>query len=200
MLTPPFQSETSTLVIDRADRCGLFFSSLCVWHCLALPTVISSIPAFVVTEGSTIPLLQIAALSWSSLLAISAVTAGFRVHRSRGVVTMAIAGVTLQLGSAWMGPCECVSVSSVVHASDCPCRELCGWMASECQYVAMATPAVLSAFFSTAWMSPIGAILLVITHLRNWQLRKIRKLSERRVTANGGWMSSCDSLRSSGGR
>ena len=36
MLTQTFHSETSTLVIDRADRCGLFFSSLCVLHCIAL--------------------------------------------------------------------------------------------------------------------------------------------------------------------
>ena len=175
MLTPTFQSETSTLVIDRADRCGLFFSGLCLLHCLVLPTVISSIPLFVVTESSATPLLQIAAFSLSSLLAISAVSAGFRIHRSYSVFTLAIAGVALQLGSAWIGACECATASSVVHAVDCPCRELCGWMASECQYVATTT-VVSSAFFSTAWMSPIGAILLVIAHLRNWQLRKIRKL------------------------
>ena len=72
MLTPTFQSETSTLVIDRADRCGLFFSGLCLLHCLVLPTVISSIPVLVVTESSTTNLLQIAASSLSSFLAIVA--------------------------------------------------------------------------------------------------------------------------------
>lgn len=200
MLTPTFQSETSTLVIDRADRCGLFFSGLCLLHCLVLPTVISSIPVLVVTESSTTNLLQIAASSLSSFLAISAVGAGYRVHRSRGIVTLAIAGVALQLGSAWWQSCQCASLPRTVHAADCPCRELCGWMASECRYVATTTPAVWSAFFSIAWMSPIAAILLVMAHLRNWQLRRIRKLSESRLTANGDWISSCDSLRSSGGR
>ena len=200
MLTQTFRSETSTRVIDHADRCGLFFSSLCVLHCLVLPTVISSIPVFVVTESSTTPMLQIAASSLSSLLAISAVGAGFRVHRSRSVVTLAIAGVALQLGSTWLQSCQCGSMPMTVHAADCPCRESCGWMVSECKYVATSTPEVATAILSTSWMSPIGAILLVIAHLRNWQLRKIRKLSERRVTANGDWISSCDSLRSSGGR
>lgn len=176
MITQTFHSETSTLVIDRADRCGLFFSSLCVLHCLVLPTVISLIPVFVLTVLSTTPLLQIAAFSLSSLLAVSAVGAGYRVHRSRSVVTLAIAGVALQMGSAWLQSCQCASLPSTVHAADCPCREFCGWMASECKYLATTTPAVSTAFFSMAWMSPIGAILLVIAHLRNWQLRKTHEL------------------------
>ncbi len=172
MLTQTFRCETSTLDIDRADRCGLFLSSLCALHCLVLPTVISSIPAFLITESSTTPMLQIVASSLSSLLAMSAVGAGYRVHRSRGIVTLAIAGVALQLGSTWLQSCQCGSTPMTVHAADCPCRESCGWMVSECKYVATSTPVVSSAILSTSWTSPIGAILLVIAHLRNWQVRK----------------------------
>ena len=176
MLTQALHSETSALVIDRADRWGLFVSSLCVLHCLVLPAVISSIPLIVVTKSSTTPLLQITAFSLSSLLAIRAVVPGYRLHRSGSVASLAIAGVALQMGSAWMQSCPCSSLPSTVHAADCPCRESCGLRASECKYVLTTTPAVSPAFFSMAWMSPIGAILLLIAHLRNWQLRKTHKL------------------------
>lgn len=171
-----FRPEASTLVIDRADRCGLIFSSLCVLHCLVLPTAISFTPVFTRTELSTTPELQIAVFSVSSLVAVSAVSAGYRFHRSRSVLTLAIAGVALQMGSAWLQSCQCASLTSTVHAADCPCSELCSWMASGCKYVATTTPAVSTAFFSLAWMSPIGAILLVIAHLLNWQLRKTQQL------------------------
>ncbi len=46
MLIQTFHSDASTFVVDRADRCGLLFSSLCVLHCLVLPTVISLTPVF----------------------------------------------------------------------------------------------------------------------------------------------------------
>ncbi|MBL8819972.1 MAG: MerC domain-containing protein [Planctomyces sp.] len=176
MLNQTLHSETETLVIDRADRCGLLFSGLCVLHCLALPTVISLIPVLTLTELSTSPVLQIAAFSLSSFFAVRAVSTGYRLHRSGSVVTLAIAGVALQMGSAWLQSCQCASLPSTVHAADCPCRDLCGWMASGCRYVATTTPAVTTAYFSMAWMSPIGAILFVIAHLRNWQLRKTHEL------------------------
>ncbi len=174
MLTQNYPSATSTSTMDRADRCGLFVSSLCVLHCLVLPAVITSIPVLISTTSPTTSLLHITSCSLSSVLAIGAVSAGYRLHRSRSVVSLATAGVALQIGCAFMQSCQCNSVPDIIHAADCPCRESCGLMASECKYVAT-TQSVSTAFSSMSWMSPIGAILLVMAHLRNWQLRKFRR-------------------------
>ena len=183
MLTQNYPSATSTFTIDRADRCGLFVSSLCVLHCLVLPAVITSIPVLISTTSPTTSLLQITSCSLSSVLAICAVSAGYRLHRSRSVISLAIAGVALQIGCAFMQSCQCSSVPNVIHAADCPCRESCGLMASECKYVAR-NPAISSAFSSISWMSPTGAILLVMAHLRNWQFRRSKPSSERRDAAH----------------
>ena len=164
-------SDTSAFVIDRADRWGLFLSGLCALHCLVLPTVVSAIPFVIVTQSSTTPLLQITAFSLSSLVAFRAVSAGYRMHRSRSVVSLAIAGVALQIGSVWMQSCQCRAMPSAAHAADCPCREICGWKTSECRLVPTRS-AVSAASFAMSWISPTGAILLVIAHSKNWQLRK----------------------------
>jgi hypothetical protein len=186
MLTQAFQSETSALVvIDRADRWGVLVSILCMMHCLALPVAMTSIPVFVVAESSTAPFLQVTALFLSSLLAIKALRPGYQLHRSRSVVALAIAGVTLQMVAAWMQSCECRSLTSIVHSPNCPCREACSMLKSECQYAETTAPVATPTFFSTSWLSPSGAILLFYAHLRNWQLRRAQKLCKSGWTAPG---------------
>lgn len=98
----------------RWDSLGVVVSAICVVHCISMPLVLGLLPAiglsFLARDG-----FHQALAALVLVVAVAAFVPGYRVHRQRNIVVLAVLGICM-LGGAAFAPGLSVVAESVVTA------------------------------------------------------------------------------------